>query len=380
MPNFSFESPLALSLVVVGSVLFSMWAERFRFGRLLSSTLLVMLVAVAAANLKIVPTDSPVYGFIYTYVVPLALPFFLFSADLKHIFKETGRISILFLAGAIGVVLGAVLAVLIANVGENEFGWAATYSASYIGGTINFVSMSETLKLPEDEIATAIAVDTVLGMGLISFLIFAPALSFLADRFPPEGAPSVPVPETRQQMEAGNAGRLAAQSLAAIFVAVLIYFGARWVSALLHQESNLLIIITGFTLLFANALPRAAQFLRPALPIGLAGMLAFFFVIGASADLQAIAKDGSAFVMFLAIIILTHVVTILFAAKVLGFRLSEAIIASSASAIGPTVAAGIAGSKGWVSLITPGILLGVLGYAVANFVGLALFNILQVTL
>ncbi|MCH8173423.1 MAG: DUF819 family protein, partial [Proteobacteria bacterium] len=36
----------------------------------------------------------------------------------------------------------------------------------------------------------------------------------------------------------------------------------------------------------------------------------------------------------------------------------------------------LAANKGWNGLVTPGILVGILGYAVANFIGVGLANIL----
>jgi len=52
--------------------------------------------------------------------------------------------------------------------------------------------------------------------------------------------------------------------------------------------------------------------------------------------------------------------------------LAEVIIASNACAAGPTTAAALAASKGWRTLVTPAIMLGVFGYVVANFVGVFL--------
>lgn len=49
------------------------------------------------------------------------------------------------------------------------------------------------------------------------------------------------------------------------------------------------------------------------------------------------------------------------------------LVASSASIGGPATAAALASSNGWDSLITPSLLVGNLGYAIATFIGVAFY-------
>nr|WP_083329020.1 DUF819 family protein [uncultured Peptoniphilus sp.] len=43
--------------------------------------------------------ESPVYGTIWSYVIPLSIPMLLFQSNMKRIFKESGIAMILFLSG-----------------------------------------------------------------------------------------------------------------------------------------------------------------------------------------------------------------------------------------------------------------------------------------
>ena len=75
--------------------------------------------------------------------------------------------------------------------------------------------------------------------------------------------------------------------------------------------------------------------------------------------------------LFAALILSVHLVVILVAGRLLRLDLSEIVIASNANMGGPTTAAAMAVARRWNTLITPAILCGTLGYAVATFIGAA---------
>jgi len=69
--------------------------------------------------------------------------------------------------------------------------------------------------------------------------------------------------------------------------------------------------------------------------------------------------------------VLVHIIIVLAAAKFMKADLSEAVVASGAALVGPAVTAAIAISQGWRSLITPAIMVGIFGYVIGTFIGVA---------
>ena len=63
--------------------------------------------------------------------------------------------------------------------------------------------------------------------------------------------------------------------------------------------------------------------------------------------------------------------------RIMRLDLAEVMIASNACILGPAPAAALAASKGWRPLVTPGILVGLFGYAIATFIGVAISTLLQ---
>ncbi|QIB66519.1 DUF819 family protein [Kineobactrum salinum] len=367
-----------LGVVIVCAVAASVVLERWRFGKVLSSALIAMMLGMLLVNVRLIPDSAPFYGFIYSSLVPIALPLFLYEAEWKRVATEAGQLAKLFAAGAVGVLLGAMLAALIVDVGENSKDWASVFAASYVGGTVNFLSVATSLELPEKEIAVALAVDTIAGMTLLAFLLVLPVVKVIAGLFPQEigsmGADALD-PESRLMDSMAVKATSAAMGLA---VSVTIYVLSRLVAQGIGGETYLTLIVTAITLVLANAYPQTMSKLRASYGLGVLIMLAFFFIVGVSANLHELRESGLDFVLFIATIIVCHLIAILSIARIFGFRLSEAIVVSCACAMGPTVAAGVAGSKRWINLVTPGIVLGIFGYATANFLGLALARTLGV--
>ena len=58
-----------------------------------------------------------------------------------------------------------------------------------------------------------------------------------------------------------------------------------------------------------------------------------------------------------------------------GLTIPELLTASNAAIFGATTAPAMAAAKGWHDQVTPGVLVGVLGYALGTFIGTALFQI-----
>ncbi|MDG1709140.1 MAG: DUF819 family protein, partial [Emcibacteraceae bacterium] len=116
--------------------------------------------------------------------------------------------------------------------------------------------------------------------------------------------------------------------------------------------------------------------LSEAFPIGIAIMYLFLGVVGASVDIMTMIESGMLLALFAFIILSTHLVVILILSKIFKLGLPEALVGSNACILGPPTAAAMAGAMGWKSLVTPAVLCGTFGYAMANFIGVAIYGFL----
>lgn len=369
------EQTIILTVVIVVAVVLSVLSERFKVGKVLTSALVAMILGAFFVNMKLIPDSAPVYGVIYSSLVPIALPLFLYDADWKRVFIEAGHLVKLFGIAVLGVLIGALLASKIVDLGGNTSAWASVFSASFTGGTVNFVAVSTALELPESEIAVALTADTLAGMFFLALLIVLSTVKMLGYILPKK-------PEELSEYMLGN-GPAAEERMehiafaaAGLGVSVVIYFVAKYFSHVTGTQAYLALWVTAITLLLANLFPSVVSKLRSGFSVGIWIMLAFFFVVGASASLYGLQGYVISFLALIGVMLLSHIIVLLIAAKTLGFTLSETLIVSCSCVLGPTVAAGMAANKRWDTLVTPGIVLGISGYAIGNFLGLAMARLL----
>ena len=99
----------ALLALLMVSVALAIWLEqKYMWASKISGAIIALLIALAASNLSIIPTSCVLYDdIIWGYAVPLGIPLLLLQCNMKKIWKETGRMMVIFLIGAVGTVVGA---------------------------------------------------------------------------------------------------------------------------------------------------------------------------------------------------------------------------------------------------------------------------------
>ena len=377
-PDNDFALMAALFVIAGGAFL----AERTRIGSHLSGAVIAILAAIAAANLRIIPHSAPAFDFVFSYFVPVLIPLFLFKANLRHMIFETTRMTIAFLIASVGTIAGVIVAVGLLDLSAlapaadidpalREAGIAGLFTSTYIGGSVNYAALGEITGLRTDAsfFSAATATDNLFSAVFLSVLALLPGWKWLAGKFHShEHGEKQEIAITPEKITATSLTLALAAAISFVAIGDAIT-GAIGMPSLRYAAITLLVLVV------ATAFPQWMEKLHGGFEMGVGLAFVFFAAIAAGANLQAMVEIAPILVVVVVILLSVHLVVLLVVGRLFRLTIPELVTASNAAVLGATTAPALAAARGWHDLVTPGVLVGVLGYALGTFAGTAVFHL-----
>ena len=390
----------ALLAILFAATSLSIWLEqKFKWASKISGAIITLVLAVALVNLRVIPDSAPVFDdVVWGYAVPLAIPLLLLQTNMRRIRRETGRFLLIFLIGAAGTVAGTLLAtVLLKNAISGLPGVAAMMTGSYIGGGVNFTAIADAFHVDPGLISSATVADN-LNMALYFLVLLGVAGSVFfrkhyahphIDEVLSRGKPGDTVTLaarywTKKDISLKNIAFNLAYAALVVFLSRLIggFFAGliptdNWFTQMLNTFfGSQYVWITNISVVYATCFEKQAGAMNGAQEIGTWLIYLFFFVIGVPASIGVLIRNAPILLLFCMIVVLMNMAFCFIGGKLLKFDLEDIILASNANIGGPTTAAGMAISQGWVRLIGPCMLVGTFGYVIGTWLGVLVGSLL----
>ena len=366
------------AIMVIAGIAFL--SERTWLGQKVTGTVVVILLAILTANTGVIPHSAPAYGFIFGYIVPVLIPLFLFQADVRRLAREASRTSVAFLVAALGTVLGVIVAALLLDLSQlgaasslaaeqREAGIIGLFASTYIGGSVNYAALGEITRLNEDAsfFSAATAADNLFSAIFLSVIALIPGAQWLVRHFAVHQVTTPVTSEAKHEVTAASIAYALATACTIVAVTDLLCW---WLSI----ESWRYALMTAITVGLATALPQLREWLAGAFDLGVALSFTFFAAIAAGANIQAMVTVAPILIALVSILLAVHLIVVLGLGRLLGLTIPELLTASNAAILGATTAPAMAAARGWHDQVTPGVLVGVAGYALGTFIGTALFQ------
>lgn len=376
------QSPLALSAIVAVAAAAAFWLDH-RFPPLgkAGASLMAIVFGAVLSNAGIVPASSEVYDGILGVATSLAIAWLLLSVDLRDLRKVGAKTAGAFAVAVAGTVLGAFAAAAVyqSRFGADTWRLAAALTGTYSGGSLNFASVGRAVDLSGTLFAGAVAADNLTtGLWLAATLALPVWLRrFYPDAETPGGSPALAVdaPADAGDPRAARADHpyfaregMSAVSTANIFAAGLaLVWASEWLGSLASVPAILWLTTLALALGHSPWYRRAPG----AMQLGSVSLHFFFVIIGILSRFSEIAAVGPAVLFFTLLVVGVHGVFVFAAGKLLRLDVGTLAVASQAAVGGPSSALAVAVSREWRHLVVPGVAVGLLGYAVGTYLGLA---------
>ncbi len=352
------------------------WVDGHRRLQKTSGALWIIVGGVVLSNVNITPFESASYGFVFDYLLPVAIPLLLFKANLPMIFRESGKVMLTFLFASAATVIAAAAALQFVDLGTDGPQLAGVIAGGYIGGTMNFVAIGKAVDMDPELFSVAIGANSVVSVIALTILIALPSISLVRRMIPSR---IIAAKNTAQSpgLKARPAPRLILTHISlAIGLSLSICTLSYALADLLNLAQYSILLVTAFAVLLASIAPSRLEKLEGDFDLGMLIMYLFFAAIGLSTNVTAFI-DSAMNIFFYALLLITlHIALVLLIARTCKLDLAEALVGSAAALVGPGPTAAIASANGWHKLISPGIVCGLFGYIIANFIGVTLTELL----
>jgi len=375
--------PIAVFLILAIVVVFAIWLEkRYNFFRSLGAALLGILFAMVLSNIGILPGNSTAYAFLVGPGVSAAIVLILLSVDIRSVRKAGPEMLKAFGIGAVGTAIGSTTMALLlfSRIGEETWKLAGQFTGTYTGGGLNFAAVGQAVGTSSNLFSAGIAADVIITAIWLMTCLIAPVVlgkKVIGD-----------VKENQTKTTSPNDGTLtlerslysSGKSVDLIHIASLIALtiGCLWFSSVLASWFSFfprILWLTTIVLLIAQF--PAIKKLSGGAMLGNYLLLLFLASNGAQSVVANIIKVGPAIFYFAAGTVPIHGVFIFGIGRLMRMDPGTLAIASQANVGGSASAMALASARGYTDRILPGVAVGLLGYAVGNYLGLGIANVMK---
>ena len=314
--------------------------------------------------------------------VLIAIPLLLFSCNVKDWFRMAGKTFIALVTGTVAVTAIVVLGYfLFKEKIPDAWKVSGMLVGVYTGGTPNLAALKMMLDVKPDVYIMTHTYDTLVSAFFLFFLVTLGRKVF--------GSFLPPYPFKKKQEEVQDVvafddytGILKRKSLfpllLAIGVAFLVVGASIGLSMLLTKEMNIVIIILSITTLsiLVSMIPRINR-IEKTFETGMYFILVFSVVVASMANFRQLLDISSALFLYITLAVLGSLLLHAFLSWIFKVDADTLMIAHTALVCSPPFVPMVAGALRNREVIIAGLTIGLIGYAIGNYLGFALAYFLK---
>lgn len=320
-----------------------------------------------------------------TLAIALALPLLLFSMNIRNWFKSAGSTFLSLFLGVISVIIPIFAGYFIfKNQIDESWKVAGMMTGVYTGGTPNLASIQKALDVNTltyvlthtyDLMIGAIFLLFVLSIGQKVLLKFLPAYKFSGVEIDEVNSPAAE--STAKNFFEPIQKKYLLPNLGALGIAIVIIIISAGLGELVREESQMLVIILGITTLgiVASLIPKINR-IEKTYDYGMYFILVFSVVVASMADLRYFSTSHIQIFYWVIFVYFGSIIIHVGLAKIFKIDADNVIIVSTALTCSPAFVPVVAGALNNKEIVVSGLTVGIIGYAVGNYLGVFIAHFL----
>jgi uncharacterized membrane protein len=343
--------------------------------------LLLYLIGIIAGNAGIIgPSVFKLQDSIVTIIIPLAIPLMLFSCNFREWDIKSAALTLI--TGIFAVIFTIIAGFLIFRpfiqndplFGPNLYKIAGMLSGVYTGGTPNLAAMKLMLGVPNEVYIVVHSYDMLISLIYLTFLLSAGIRIFR--KFLLSGNSGKDITKMESEEEPNPyAGFFKKKNLiplaGAILLSVFIFAVSGGLSMLFDEKYQMTVVILSITTLgIAASFSSKIRKIEKSYDAGMYLVYIFSIVVASMANLSKLNLAGGMYILlYLAFTVFFSLFLQILLSKIFKLDADTVVVSSVALINSPPFVPMIASAMRNKSVIITGITVGLVGYAVGNYLG-----------
>ena len=351
----------------------------------IGAIVLAYIIGLIAGNSGILPEEfQQVQEELTTITIPLALPLLLFSANVKSWLGMARTTFLSMILGVAGLIIMVITGFFIfGNEMDETWKIAGMLVGVYTGGTPNLASIQTALEVDNAVYIITHTYDMVLSAVFLLFVISVGQrfIGFFLRPFPKE----MKTTNVQDPLTAGNTGyenifsKPILKPLLIAFLAAVIIFAIGGLSSMLVPESfstmTAILVITTLGIA-ASLIPNLNQ-AEKTFEAGMYFILIFSIAVASMADIKSFQHMAPQLFYYISYVLFGTLILHIGLSKLFKVDTDTLLVTSTALICSPPFVPMVAGALKNRQVVLSGLSIGIIGYAVGNYLGIAIAYLLK---
>lgn len=375
-------------------VLIILLFNKYRWARSIGTVIMAYAVGIIAALIGFLPTGTEpgaealesMQKTLMNVAVPLAIPLMLFNSDLRMWAKSLSKTVVVLVGGLFSVTLALVAGYYVfRNAGIPEFERvAAMMTGIYTGGTMNFAALGSMLEVDPSLITLTLTFQEIVTFPFILFVVaggykvfrkLLPAKSEEATATETINVDADSFENYRGMFQKGTFGKM---MLGLLLSVGMVAIGAGLSLLITGKLNELVVILTITTLAILASFSSKVRSLPKTFELGMFFILIFSVVVASQFNILQIDRSSLKILYFILFVMIVAVSLHLIVCRIFKVEGDLFTVGNISLLCSPPFVPPVVEAMGNRKVLISGIVIGLAGYAVGNYLGVLIAWVLGV--